>query len=76
MNSLNTLNGISATGSKLLQRGILKVKWNFNGFVVSDWGTADRMIKHGIAADLKEAAEIAINAARIWTWRLMHISQI
>jgi beta-glucosidase len=36
MNSFNILNGVPATGNSFLQRDILKGKWNFNGFVVSD----------------------------------------
>jgi len=39
MNSFNVLNGVPATGNRFLQRDILKGKWNFNGFVVSDWGS-------------------------------------
>jgi beta-glucosidase len=62
MNSFNTLNGIPATGNKMLQRDILKDKWNFKGFVISDWGSAKEMINHGYAANLKEAAELAVNA--------------
>lgn len=62
MNSFNVLNGVPATGNKLLQRDILKGKWNFKGFVISDWGSAKEMINHGFAADLKQAAELAVNA--------------
>ena len=62
MNSFNDLNGIPATGNKYLQRKILKGDWNFNGFVVSDWGSINEMIAHGYAKDNKSAAEIAINA--------------
>ncbi len=62
MNSFNVLNGIPATGSRFLQRDILKGKWNFEGFVVSDWGSVAEMITHGYAADLKQAAEMAVNA--------------
>ncbi len=36
MNSFNILNGIPATGNGYLQRTILKGKWNYKGFVVSD----------------------------------------
>ena len=36
MNSFSQLNGVPATGSKFLQRDILKRDWNFDGFVVSD----------------------------------------
>ncbi|MFV8324852.1 glycoside hydrolase family 3 N-terminal domain-containing protein [Flavobacterium sp. ZS1P14] len=62
MNSFNDLNGIPATGNKYLQRDILKGKWNFKGFVVSDWGSIGEMINHGYVKDGKEAALAAITA--------------
>mgnify|MGYP002700292066 CR=1 FL=1 len=62
MNSFNELNGIPATGNKFLQRDILKEKWNFDGFVVSDWGSIKEMIAHGHAKNGNSAAELAINA--------------
>lgn len=62
MNSFNDLNGVPATGNKYLQRDILKGKWNFNGFVVSDWGSIGEMIPHGFAKDSKDAAYKAIIA--------------
>ena len=62
MNSFNELNGIPATGNKFLQRDVLKGKWNFDGFVVSDWGSITEMIKHGYAKDEKHATELAITA--------------
>jgi beta-glucosidase len=62
MNSFNDLNGIPATGNKYLQRDILKGKWNFKGFVVSDWGSIGEMIHHGYVKDSKEAALAAITA--------------
>lgn len=62
MNSFNDINGIPATGNRYLQRDILKGKWKFNGFVVSDWGSIGEMIDHGFVADHKEAALAAMNA--------------
>ena len=62
MNSFNELDGIPATGNKMLQRDILKGDWNWKGFVVSDWGTIAELVVHGYATDLKNAAEIAIQA--------------
>lgn len=62
MNSFNELNGIPATANRYLQREILKKDWNFQGFVVSDWGSINEMIAHGYAKDSKNAAEMAINA--------------
>ena len=62
MNSFNEINGIPATGSKFLQRSILKEKWNYKGFIVSDWGSIEEMIAHGYSKDLKSAALSAIKA--------------
>jgi beta-glucosidase len=62
MNSFNELNGIPATGNSFLQRDILKGKWGYDGFVVSDWGSINEMIAHGYAKDKKEAAELSVNA--------------
>ena len=62
MNSFNELNGIPATGSAFLQRGILKGDWNYKGVMVSDWGSIGEMIPHGYSKDLKSAAKIAILA--------------
>jgi len=62
MNSFNDVNGIPATGNAYLQRDILKGKWNFQGFVVSDWGSIGEMVAHGYSKDLKGAALSAITA--------------
>ena len=62
MNSFNDLNGIPATANTHLQRDILKGKWNFQGFVVSDWGSIGEMVAHGYSKDLKSAALAAITA--------------
>jgi beta-glucosidase len=62
MNSFNDINGVPATGNSHIQRDILKGKWNFDGFVVSDWGSIGEMIAHGYVKDGKEAAFAAIMA--------------
>ncbi|HNP00026.1 MAG TPA: glycoside hydrolase family 3 N-terminal domain-containing protein [Ferruginibacter sp.] len=62
MNSFNDLNGVPATGNRYLQRDILKGKWNFNGFVVSDWGSIGEMIQHGNVKNEYEAALSAVTA--------------
>ncbi|NUN71190.1 MAG: glycoside hydrolase family 3 C-terminal domain-containing protein [Bacteroidetes bacterium] len=62
MNSFNDLNGIPATGNSYLMRDILKGKWNFSGFVVSDWGSVGEMINHGSVKDPADAARSAILA--------------
>jgi beta-glucosidase len=62
MNSFNDINGIPATANKYILRDLLKGKWNYKGFVVSDWGSIGEMVPHGYAKDNKDAAEKAINA--------------
>lgn len=62
MNSFNDLNGVPATGNSYLQRDVLKGKWDFKGFVVSDWGSIGEMINHGYVKDSYEAAQVAITA--------------
>ena len=62
MNSFNTLDEIPATGHKHIQRDILKGDWNFDGFIVSDWGSIDQMIPHGFARNGEHAAELAVIA--------------
>jgi len=60
MNSFNDISGIPATANKYIQRDLLKGKWNYKGFVVSDWGSIGEMVPHGYAKDANEAAERAI----------------
>lgn len=60
MNSFNDINGIPATANQYIQRNLLKGKWNYKGFVVSDWGSIGEMVPHGYAKDGAEAAEKAI----------------
>ena len=62
MNAFNEIDGIPATGHKELQRNILKDGWNWNGFIVSDWGSIGEMIAHGYAKNKEQASEIAVNA--------------
>lgn len=82
MNSFNDLNGVPATGNEYLQRDILKGKWNFQGFVVSDWGSIGEMVSHGYAKDNKEAALLAITAgsdmdmeSNAYRYNLAHLVQ-
>ena len=62
MNSFNDINGVPAVANNYLQRTILKGKWGFKGFVVSDWGSIGELINHGYVKDHREAAMVAMNA--------------
>ncbi len=62
MTSFNENDGIPASGDDYLLKTILRDKWNFNGFVVSDWNSMGEMINHGFAKDRKHVAEISLKA--------------
>ena len=62
MNAFNEIGGTPATANAHLLRDILKGEWGFNGFVVSDWNSIGELLVHGVAADKKDAARLAINA--------------
>ena len=62
MTAFNDLNGIPATGSKMLLTDVLRDQWGFEGFVVTDYTAVNELVPHGFARDDKHAAEIAFNA--------------
>ena len=62
MSSFNDFHGIPASGNKWLLYDLLRKELGFRGFVVSDWKAVNEMIIHGVAADGKEAAELALKA--------------
>ncbi|MDA3854186.1 MAG: glycoside hydrolase family 3 C-terminal domain-containing protein, partial [Bacteroidales bacterium] len=62
MNGFNELNGMPVTGSKYLLDDILRKEWNYDGMVVSDWGSIKELVVHGVARDSSEAAQLAIIA--------------
>jgi beta-glucosidase len=62
MNSFNEIGGIPATASHELQTDILKDDWGFEGFIVSDWGSIQEMVQHGVAANESQAAVLALEA--------------
>lgn len=62
MNSFNIFEGVPTSGNKFLVTDILKKKWGFKGFLVSDWNSFGEMITHGYAADGKDAALKALQA--------------
>lgn len=62
MNAFTTYNGIPSSADSFLMRQVLKQAWDYDGFVVSDWGSIQEMIAHGYAATLSEAAALAAQA--------------
>ncbi|GHT35444.1 beta-glucosidase [Bacteroidia bacterium] len=62
MCSFNDINGVPSSGNRHLNVDILRNEWGYDGVLVSDWGSIEQMVQHGIAADLKDAALLAANA--------------
>ncbi len=61
MSSFNDVDGIPATGNKWLLTDLLRGRWGFDGFVVSDYTSVNEMIAHGLG-DLQAVSAMAINA--------------
>lgn len=62
MCSFNDINGLPASGNKFLNVDILRNEWGYDGVLVSDWGSIEQMIPHGVCADLRDAAKLSANA--------------
>lgn len=62
MTAFNEFNGVPASGNQYLFNDILREKWNFDGFVVTDYTSIPEMIAHGYSKDGTQAAHQAIDA--------------
>lgn len=62
MCSFNEIGGVPSSANYELLTKILRDDWKFKGFVVSDWNSIGELIPHGVAKDLKQAAELGIKA--------------
>ncbi|MBV5313377.1 MAG: beta-glucosidase BglX [Prolixibacteraceae bacterium] len=61
MASFNEIDGIPATANKWLLTDLLRQKWGFNGFVVTDYTGILEMVDHGLG-NLKEVSTLALKA--------------
>ncbi len=74
MCGFNAINGVPACGNDYLMNEILKGKWDFDGFIESDWTAVAEMracppktpdtgeCGHGVAEDGPAAAALALNS--------------
>ena len=62
MPSFTDLDGIPMTMHVRLLRGWLREKQGFDGVIVSDYNAIRELINHGVAADIVEAATLALKA--------------
>lgn len=61
MTSFNLVDGQHATANPWLLRDVLRGKWGFKGFVVTDYASIREMISHGLG-DLKHNSALALKA--------------
>ncbi len=62
MVALNTINGVPASANRWLLRDLLRDDWGFSGVTISDHGAITELLRHGVAADGREAVKLAIDA--------------
>lgn len=62
MCAFNDINGVPASGNKHLNVDILRHEWQFDGLLVSDWGSIGNMVAHGISTDLCQTAAQSLDA--------------
>lgn len=62
MCAFNDINGVPASGNKHLNVDILRHEWQFDGLLVSDWGSIGNLVPHGIATNLCETAAQSLDA--------------
>ena len=62
MPAFTDLAGIPMTAHTALLRDHLRGELGFDGVLVSDYNAIGELLKHGVAADLAEAAALALNA--------------
>ena len=62
MCAFNDINGVPASANKHLNVNILRDEWQYDGLLVSDWGSIYNMVAHGIATDRRETAIQSVEA--------------
>jgi len=62
MPSFNALNGIPSVANKWLMNTVLHDEWGFRGVVISDYDAVGELVTHGVAADMREAVRLSMEA--------------
>lgn len=62
MPGFNDIAGVPMTAHRALLRDTLRGAWGFDGVVISDYNAIAELIRHGVAADLTDAAVLALKA--------------
>lgn len=62
MSAFNDFDNIPCSSNEFLLRDLLKEKWGFEGFVVSDMNSVREIINHRYVENEKDAAKVALTA--------------
>ncbi|MBQ6824248.1 MAG: glycoside hydrolase family 3 C-terminal domain-containing protein, partial [Clostridia bacterium] len=62
MSSFNEINGQPVTSGKFYLTDVLRGELGFEGFVVSDYGCVEQLLKQGVTDDRGEASAMAVEA--------------
>jgi beta-glucosidase len=62
MPAFTDLNGVPMTAHRPLLQGWLRQKLGFDGVLISDYNAIAELLRHGVAADLADAAALALQA--------------
>lgn len=61
MTSFNDVDGIPASANRWLMTEVLRERWGFEGFVVTDYTAINELTDHGLG-DLQQVSALAMNA--------------
>lgn len=62
MSGFNDISGVPASANYYTLTEILRNRWGFDGFVVSDWDSVRQLVNQRVASDDADAAMLALNA--------------
>ncbi len=62
MPAFTDLAGVPLTADRALLTDTLRGDWGFDGVVISDYNAVAELMRHGVAADMAEAAALALRA--------------
>ncbi|HEX2725179.1 MAG TPA: glycoside hydrolase family 3 N-terminal domain-containing protein, partial [Beijerinckiaceae bacterium] len=62
MPAFTDLAGVPMSANPVILRDIVRERWGFAGVIISDYAAIAELVAHGVAADLAEAAALALKA--------------
>jgi len=62
MPSFNDIAGVPLTANVAILRDLVRGRWGFDGIMISDYNAIAELIPHGVAADVAQAAALALKA--------------